>query len=130
MKNFEPLDIEKLKQIEEQNPRKTKAELKTDCQPIEYGDEDRWPYGLRISFEKEQIAKMPEVAKFKVGDAVNVSGIGKVISVRMSERRSGKDDHNVEVQIEKVAVSSQSQKKLGDMNMAEYNRARNEGRGR
>ena len=37
--------------------KKTEAELKTDCQPIGYGDEDRWPYGLRISFEKEQIQR-------------------------------------------------------------------------
>ena len=110
--------------------KKTKAELKTECQPIGYGDEDRWPYGLRISFEKEQIAKMPGVAKLKVGDIVSVAGTGKVISVRMSERRGGKDDHNVEIQIEKVAVSSRSQKKLGDMGMAEYSRARDEGQGR
>ena len=92
-------------------PKKTKAELKTECTPIGLGDEDRWPYGLRINFQKEQIAKMPEVAKLKVGDTVSVSGTGKVISVRMSERRGGKDDHNVEIQIEKVAVSSRSQKK-------------------
>lgn len=104
-------------------PKKTKAELKSDCQPIEYRDEDRWPYGLRISFEKEQIAKMPEVAKLKVGDTVSVSGTGKVISVRMSERRGGKDDHNVEVQLEKVGVSLN--KKLGEMNMAEYTETMN-----
>jgi len=117
-----------MKLIDVKLPKKTKAELKSDCQPIGYGDEDRWPYGLRLDFQKEQIAKMPEVSSLKVGDTVSVSGTGKVISVRISERRGGEDDHNVEIQIEKVAVSSQSQKKLSDMSMAEYNRARNEGR--
>ena len=112
-------------------PKKTKAELKADCVPsIGCEDEDRWPYGLQIRFEKEQIAKMPEVAKLKVDDTVSISGTGKVISVRMSERRGGKDDHSVEIQIEKVAVSSRSQKKLGDMDMAEYSQARDEGQGR
>jgi preprotein translocase subunit YajC len=108
-------------------PKKTKEELKTACDPIGYGDEE-WPYGLRISFKKEQIAKMPEVAKLKVGDAVSISGVGKVVSVRMSERRGGKDDHNVEIQIERVGVMSK--KGLGEMDMAEYNKARNEGQKR
>ena len=105
-------------------PKKTKAELKTECQPIGCEDEDRWPYGLRIDFEKEQVAKMPEVAGLKVGDAVSISGIGKVTSVRMSERH-GKDDHSVEIQIEQVGVSSK--KKLKDMDMKEYRKARSEG---
>ena len=66
-------------------PKKTKAELKTDCQPIGYEDREQWPYGLQIRFEKEQIAKMPEVAKLKTDDIVNITGIGKVISVRIEE---------------------------------------------
>ena len=106
-------------------PKKTTAELKTDCQPIGYDDEARWPYGLRISFEKEQIAKMPEVAKLKVGDIVSMSGVGKVISVRMSERRGGKDDHAVEIQLEKIGVSLK--KELRDMNMVDYRKARDKG---
>ena len=109
-------------------PKKTTAEAKTDCQPVGYEDREQWPYGLQIRFEKEQIAKMPEVAKLKVGDTVSVSGIGKVISVRMSERRGGKDDHSVEIQIEQVGVSSK--KNLKDMNMKEYRKARGEGQGR
>lgn len=116
-----------MKLIDVKLPKKTKAELKTECQPIGYGDEDRWPYGLQIRFEKEQIAKMPEVAELKVGDTVNVSGIGKVTSVRISERRGGKDDHSVEIQIEQVGVSSK--KNLKDMDMKEYRKARGEGQG-
>jgi preprotein translocase subunit YajC len=119
-----------MKLVDMKLPKKTKAELKTECTPIGLDDEDCWPYGLQIRFEKEQIAKMPEVAKLKVGDKVSVSGVGKVTLVRMSERVTGKDDHNVEIRIEKVAVSSRSQKKLGDMGMAEYSQARDEGRGR
>lgn len=108
-------------------PKKTKAKLKTECQPIG-PDEDRWPYGLRLEFEREQVAKMPEVAKLKVGDTVSVAGIGKVISIRMSEWRNDQDSHNVEIQIEKVGVSSK--KELHDMDNKEYRKARDEGRGR
>ena len=109
-------------------PKKTKAEAKTDCQPIGYEDREQWPYGLQIRFEKEQIAKMPEVVGLKVGDIMNISGIGKVISVRMSERRGSQDDHSVEIQIEQIGVSSK--KKLKEMNMKEYRKARGEGQGR
>lgn len=112
-----------MKLIDVKLPKKTTAELKSDCQPIGYEDREQWPYGLQIRFEKEQIAKMPEVAKMKVGDTVSVSGIGKVTSVRMSERHGGEDDHSVEVQLEKVGVSLN--KKLGEMNMAEYTETMN-----
>lgn len=109
-------------------PKKTKSELKDECPSIGYEERDRWPYGLQIRFEKEQITKMPEVAKLKVGDTVSVSGTGKVISVRMSERRGGQDDHSVEIQIEQVGVSSK--KKLQDMDNKEYRKARDEGQER
>ncbi len=117
-----------MKLIDMKLPKRSKAELEADCMsPISSDNESRWPYGLQICFEKEQIAKMPEVTKLKVGDTVSISGAGKVISVRMSERR-GKDDHSVEIQIERVGISTQSNKKLSDMSMSEYNKARNEGR--
>ena len=106
-------------------PKKSKKELEASCVSPGYADEDRWPYGLQIRFEKEQIAKMPEVAKLKVGDTVNVSGTGKVILVRMSEQHGGKDDHCVEIQIEQIGVSSK--KKLKDMGMKDYRKARDEG---
>jgi len=116
-----------MKLIDMKLPKKSKAELKADYAPIACDEEDRWPYGLQLDFEKEQVAKMPEVARLKVGDTVNVTATGKVISVRMSERRIGEDNHNVGIQIEKVAVSPK--KKLKDMNMKDYRAARDEGQG-
>lgn len=110
-------------------PKKSKKESLEDCVPSKYGNEDRWPYGMQIRFEKEQIAKMPDVIKLKVGDAVSLSGMGKVTSVRISEFQSGKNDHSVEVQIEKIAVFPKSHKKLKDMGMQEYIKARSEGQG-
>jgi hypothetical protein len=104
-------------------PKKTKEELKADMMPISMADQDRWPYGLQIRFEKEQIDKMPSLKGLKVGDTVNIEALGTVTAVRMSERQKGEPSHSVEIQIEKVDV--QGKKPLEKMNMKEYLAERN-----
>jgi aspartyl-tRNA synthetase len=114
-----------MKLIDMKLPKKTKKELEA-IPSVKMDERDRWPYGLQLRFEKEQISKMPELERLKVGNVVNISGIGKVVGVRMSERQKGENDHTIEVQIEKIGVSSV--KKPEDMDMPEYNQARKEGR--
>jgi hypothetical protein len=114
-----------MKLIDMKLPKKTKKELEITTSPVEVDGRDRWPYGLQLRFEKEQISKMPELERLKVGNVVNISGIGKVVGVRMSEQQKGENDHTVEIQIEKVGVSSK--KRLKEMDMYEYKKARDEG---
>lgn len=99
--------------------KKTKEELKTECGPS-IADQEKWPYGLRMNFEKEQIDKIPSLANLQVGDKVTVQGEGSVIEVRVSERQGEKDRHNIEIQIEKVAVEPLIKKKPEEMSMKEF----------
>lgn len=101
-------------------PKKTKEELKNDCCPVSADNQDRWPYGLQVRFEKEQVDKMPSLVSLKVGDRVIIQGEATVTSIRMSERQNGKEDHSVELQIEKVSVAPEKKKKPEEMSMREY----------
>jgi len=87
---------------------------------------EKYPYGLRIDLQKDQVDKIPELKNCKVGDMVNIMGYGKIVAVRMAEMH-GKDTHNVEIQIEKIAVDKK--KSLEQMNQKEYNDARKQGKG-
>lgn len=87
-------------------PKKTKAELKGDCCPSTAADQDRYPYGLQISFENEQVSKMSSLTGLQVGDKVNIEAVGTVTSIRVSERQSSGKDHRVEIQIEKIGVEA------------------------
>ncbi|MFA5152217.1 MAG: capsid staple protein [Clostridia bacterium] len=107
-------------------PKKTEKELKTECMPCKAGDQDRWPYGLQLRFEKEQMDKMPALKTYKVGDKVMVTAEATITGVRISERQGGKEDHSVELQIEKIACEPKVKKPLEQMNPKEYRKAREE----
>jgi hypothetical protein len=107
-------------------PKKTKEELKKDtcCAPLSSGDQDRWPYGLQIRFEKEQVDKIPSLADLKVGDRVIVQGEACVTSIRISERKNNNQDHSVELQIEKISVEPAKKVPLEKMKMSDYRKER------
>jgi hypothetical protein len=65
---------------------------------------DRYPYGLRVSFERDQVDKMPKLKTFKVGDQVTLTGKGEVIELRMREEQGGEESWTVEIQIKKANV--------------------------
>lgn len=90
------------------------------CEPS-YGSE-MWPYGLRLSFEKEQIDKLPSLKNYKVGDAVTIQAKATVTQVSSTERQKGSDRYAVEMQIEKIGC--EPNKPLNKMNMKEYRTAR------
>ena len=109
-------------------PKKSKKEMKTECMPCETSGQDRWPYGLQIRFQKEQVVKIPVLAGLRVGDTVNIQGVGSVTFIRVSEKQNGKEDHDVEVQIEKIDVVPV--KKAGKMTNDEFRKWRDEGGGK
>lgn len=80
-----------------------------------------YPYGLRIRFEKKQIESVPGVGDLEVGSNVNISAVGKVISIRKDE-----NDQSVEIQIQEIGI--EGKKALKDMSQAEYNKVRGQGR--
>jgi len=95
-------------------PKKSKEELATAKQPEL--PQDQWPYGLQLRFESEQVDKLPQLEKVEIGERVMVTGVGEVTSIRMSERKQGKKDWSVEVQIQKIGIDTVEKKKesLGD----------------
>ena len=90
-------------------PKKTKAELTEPKQSSDV-EQDRWPYGLQLRFESEQVNKLPYLKNMKIGEKVSVSGIGEVTSIRMNEKKGGKEDYTVEVQIQKIGCEGMDKK--------------------
>lgn len=99
-------------------PKKTDKGLKADCVPFSSGMQDKWPYGLQLTFEKEQIDKIPSLANYKVGDKVMIAAEASVVEVRMSETQGNDARHSVEMQIEKI--SCKPIKPIKEMNLKEY----------
>jgi len=110
-------------------PKKSKAELSKECMPcVGSGEQDRWPYGLQLRFETEQVDKLPAMKEYKVGDKIIVQAEACVTEVRMSETQSTSADKKVrwtvELQIEQVACEPKTAKKLEQMSPKEYRKAR------
>ncbi len=105
-------------------PKKTKEELKKemgmDMPTVAMKDQEQWPYGLKLDFEKEQVDKISSLKNLNVGDKVLIQAEASVIEVRMSERQGGEDRHNVCIQIEKVSVEPLVKKKLEELSPKEY----------
>ena len=89
---------------------------------------ERWPYGLQLRFESEQIDKMPSLKEYKVGDLVNIQAVACVTGVRMSEAQGASMDKkvnwSVELQIEQVACEPAVAKKPEEMSIKEYSKMR------
>lgn len=93
-------------------PKKTKKELKADMMPSTMGSEGpKYPYGLQIRFEAEQIAKLPRLEKVKIGEDVTIEAKGEVTEIRMNEQKEGKKMYTVQVQLKKVGIQEPSGKK-------------------
>ena len=102
-------------------PKKTKEELKKEgLVQTPTANQEQWPYGLEIRFEKEEIDKMPPLINYKIGDGVIIQAEASVTSISMSERQSGEEDHSMSIQIEKISVEPMIKKKPEQMSMKEY----------
>ena len=86
-------------------PKKTKKELKESTSSPSLGEQEKYPYGMRLTFDTELMTKFPELEKVKAGDKVNLSGIGEVIMVRKVDRQGDKkQDYSTEIQIQKLGI--------------------------
>ncbi len=95
-------------------PKKSKEQLKTEMSPVE-AERDRWPYGLQLRFESEQVDKLPHLKSLKIGQKVVVQAVGEVTELRMSERKEGKEDWTIEVQLQDVGCESKKKEESGSM---------------
>jgi hypothetical protein len=100
-------------------PKKTKKELKGEMMPSTLGSEGpKYPYGLQLRFEAEQIGKLPQLEKVKIGESFTIQAIGEVTEIRMNEQKKGKKEYTVQVQLKKVGIKEPSSNKstlIGDI---------------
>ena len=109
-----------MEMVEMKLPKKSKKELKGECCPVSPGEQDQWPYGLQIRFEKDQVDKLSSLTMYKVGDKVMIQAEACVTSIRMSEQQNKDISHSVEMQIEKISCSPKVMKKPEEMSPKEY----------
>lgn len=97
----------------------------TAAEPIEVS-RPKFPYGLRLNFDKEQIEKYPALKLLDVGDKVLIDADATVITKSMSAEMGGTGDCRIEIQIEKISVEKENPKPVEQMSQAEYRILRNE----
>jgi len=67
----------------------------------------KWPYGLRICLEKEQLDKLGLDCDCDVGDVIDLRAFAVVTSVSKGESEYSGPYSRVELQIQKLAVENE-----------------------
>jgi ribosomal protein L21E len=109
-------------------PKKSKDKLQKERMPELY-DEERWPYGLQLHFSTEQVALLPSLKNYNIGDRVIITAEASVIEVRQTESQSTsgkneKTEYTIEFQVEQVAVDPKIVKPVEKMSPKEYRNMR------
>jgi hypothetical protein len=111
-------------------PMRSEKEMKESCEPCCIGSsQPRYPYGLQLRFEKEQIDKIPSLMEYKIGDKVIITAEAEVTEVRKIERQTSgvkknQDDYTVEMQVKQVVCVPKIDKKPEKMTPQEYKKFR------
>jgi len=74
---------------------------------IEPSRED-YPYGLQLSFQKEQVEKIKSLQDVKTGAMVSIVATGKVTEIRITDRADDKTRHTVEIQIQEIGIADKA----------------------
>ena len=83
-------------------------------------EQERWPYGMQLRFESEQVDKLPLLSNMNVGDKVTIEGIGEVIEVRSHEEMiNGKSEKKYTVEIQLKEVGCEKKGKMAHESMGE-----------
>ena len=90
--------------VDMKKPKKTKAEMKEENTIGCYDEGDKYPYGLQLRFEKDEIEKLSSLKTIQAGDMVNIVAKGKVTEVRVTDKDKGKNRHSVEIQIQSIDI--------------------------
>jgi hypothetical protein len=67
-------------------------------------DQPKYPYGFQLRFDSEQVAKLPQLEKVKIGEKVTIQGIGEVVEVRKVDRQKENNQFSVEIQLKQIGV--------------------------
>lgn len=111
-----------MKLVDMKLPKKTKKEME-DSGVTSMEDQEEYPYGLRLRFDKNEVAKLSVLKGVQAGDMCEIVGKGKVTEVSVTDSAKGNKRHNVEIQIQQVGITPE--KEPQNMNMQEYAAFRN-----
>ena len=100
-----------MKMVDLKRPKKTKKQMEKESVPLNGPDEDLYPWGLRLNFDKAEIDKIPALKGIPAGGQVKVTAIGKVVEVSITDRTNNNKRHRVEIQLHKVGIEDQSKTK-------------------
>jgi len=92
-----------MKMIDLKMPKMSQPEPATA--PVEK-EGPNYPYGMRLTFEDDQVEQVPGMEKYKGGDRVKIVGLGEVVDIRTHEGKDKKLQYTVEVQLLKVGCDS------------------------
>ena len=90
--------------VDMKRPKKTKKELAANYPPVPEED-DQYPYGLRIGLNKEEISKIKGLDKIPPGATVNITAVGKIIEMAITNKDKEKTRHRIEIQIQQIGIS-------------------------
>ena len=96
-----------MKLIDMKLPKKTKKEIEEGMKPAPLEEErDRYPWGLRLNFDKKEVDKLKILQRIDAGAKVKIQAEAKVIEVRTTDSDKGRSRHNVEIQIQKIGITN------------------------
>ena len=84
--------------------------------PTAIGERDQYPYGVRITLDEEQLAKMGDLFEdANVDEEVTITGKGCFVSKRSDQNQGGKKNRGLSIQIKQINVACKGPYDKGDM---------------
>lgn len=93
---------------------KTPEEISEDMDMPSPVSANRYPYGLCISLDHDDLEKLNMPLDMEVGDTIHVFAFARVTSVSKSELTDGKCNCRVELQITHLALEDEDQEGMGE----------------
>ena len=107
--------------IDMELPKRNKKDQEKCCEPCTL-DQDKYPYGLKLRLEKEQIAKFMSLKDVTAKTKLMIEAEASIVEIRTTELQDGEDSCTIEIQIEKLSI--EPIKVLKEMSPKEYREAR------
>lgn len=90
------------------NMKLPKKKKKTDLEVAAPSQSEEYPYGLRLSFQEDEIKKLGlNLKKLKVEDAFSITGEAKVVEISQTESKNI-NNKRLELQITAIALSNKN----------------------
>ena len=82
--------------------------------PMEVGGYDKYPYGTRLCFGNEELDKLGiSINGMSTGDEVSIKAQAKIVSLEERETEGSEKQMSLDLQITKIALSSENSFKGG-----------------